>query len=446
MKTGIRRDYSAIPGGKPFNIRLLVGLEWEQEVRTDAPAFNIGLVLDRSGSMSGEKLERVKEAAEGFFRSIKPADHAALVSFDNEVKVEIEPVEGASIDEKVISKIKAIRSGGTTYLSGGYEQGYDLIKSFHQRGVFSRIILLTDGIANVGEQNPEKLAMIAKKFAAAGITTSTIGVGEDFEENLLNSMAESGGGNNHFVETPAEAKEIFADELGSLLSLGATGTMVRFISHVKGLSAGQFNYFDRDNQGRYIIGDVYYRRERTLLLELDIPAQSAEGILQLGELEVSYRQPGRSEEPVKTETFPVTISIVSDEEFAGVRPDPEVIKHLCRILIARAKLKMLDLMRKGKFKEADKEIKKVTAKVKQFNLNDDEINGEIEVLEERRHLMLDHGHAYFISDQKRLFFESSNAGSGRIYANRAMYERRIISEYDPLDKLRKSGKNSKKNN
>ena len=133
--------------------------------------------------------------------------------------------------------IEGISIGGTTFLSGAYEAGYKAASQNKSTKNVSRVVLLTDGLANRGETDPEKLAQMAEKILSDGITTSTVGVGNDYDESLLGKMAENGGGGTYFIENPEDAEGVFLEELGYLKSLAATGLEITFNKKVDGIKS-----------------------------------------------------------------------------------------------------------------------------------------------------------------------------------------------------------------
>src|SRR5262249_16000833 len=153
---------------------------------------NISLVLDKSGSMSGGKLYAAREAAALLVERMRPRDVASVVAFDSEVTVVSPPM--SSQHAQVASAIRGIRSGDTTNLAGGWKLGYELASASLSQSNVNRIVLLTDGKANVGVRDPVHLAEMCAVARRSGVRTTTIGFGADYDERLLRRMAEGGGG------------------------------------------------------------------------------------------------------------------------------------------------------------------------------------------------------------------------------------------------------------
>jgi Ca-activated chloride channel family protein len=192
--------------------------------------LNLALVLDRSGSMSGEPLEFVKQASRFVVQQMAPKDHLSLVTFCDEVEV---PCPSQPVVNKDILKslIDSITSGGATNLSGGLLRGYQEAgkcpKSESSQAQVNRVILLTDGAANVGITSPEVLTAKVQSMAEKGVSVSTVGVGAGFNEDLLTALSDAGRGNFYYVKNPDEIPKVFAQELQGLLSIVAQGIRVK---------------------------------------------------------------------------------------------------------------------------------------------------------------------------------------------------------------------------
>src|SRR5262249_5250767 len=179
----------------------------------DAPAANrppiaLALVLDRSGSMSGDKIATARRAALAVIQRLDDRDTLAVVVFDEHIDT-IQPLARATDAVKAHTRTKLQRIGarGTTALHEGWLTGCNALVADEdtvlERGV-ARCFLLTDGLANVGVSDPEEIAAQAGGIRErAGIGTSTFGIGGDYAEELLGPMAEAGGGRFHHLPPPS---------------------------------------------------------------------------------------------------------------------------------------------------------------------------------------------------------------------------------------------------
>ena len=177
----------------------------QPEENTDEPNVRLALVLDRSGSMSGAKLDATRKATAKLIRSLKPEDRVAMVVYDNNVNV---LTDLAAPNKQVANLVEEIFPGGSTNLYGGWVQGAELV------GSKGNVVLLSDGLANMGmfvdAENLQSQAYYA--HTKNGVTTTTIGVGEDYDEALMAGMAKGGGGNHYFAQNVETIMEAFGQE------------------------------------------------------------------------------------------------------------------------------------------------------------------------------------------------------------------------------------------
>lgn len=179
----------------------------------------IAVVIDRSGSMAGLKLQAACKAAQQLANQLTADDLLSVISFDHQVQMVV-PLGAPS--ELTSSSINQIRAGGQTALFDGWRLGMEaLLEAKEINGHQKRILLLTDGQANVGLRRCSEIAPLVGQAAENGISTSCIGLGDDYEERLLTAMAEAGSGNLVHLTSPQQLEAIFRAELEGLnLTIG----------------------------------------------------------------------------------------------------------------------------------------------------------------------------------------------------------------------------------
>lgn len=275
MKHQLLLDYEFVTTQHGYAVRALITLEGQAPATTGARVpLNLSLVLDRSGSMHGEKLAAARDAAAFLVRRLAPEDRVTVVAYDGDVMtVADEHTPRAA----VAHLIQQIEPGGSTNLSGGWLRGRELVAARAEKarkGAMNRVLLLTDGQANMGITDPQKLTGLCASAARTGVTTTTVGFGADYDEALLRAMADAGGGSTYYIERPDQAPGVFEEEIEGLLSLAAQNVAIE----VRPSNAVQLTTVWHDYpstpipHGRRIeVGDIYAREPKSLLLEFFVP-------------------------------------------------------------------------------------------------------------------------------------------------------------------------------
>lgn len=186
----------------------------------------VGLAIDKSKSMYGEKMSATIEAASSLVNWLTRHDQLAIVAYDSNVEM-IQPLTPLTDKFSVIKKLETIRVGTSTNLSGGWLQALRSVESAEVENAFRRVILLTDGMANTGVVGTPELVQIAADHYKRSISTTTIGFGRDFSENLLKEVSKAGGGNFYFIQGPEQAHEVFFKEFGDIAALFGQGLEVK---------------------------------------------------------------------------------------------------------------------------------------------------------------------------------------------------------------------------
>jgi len=201
----------------------LTGIAPEKAYR--AP-LNIALVIDRSGSMSGKKLQDAKQSAIHFINGLSSQDIVSVITYSSGVEVLI-PATKVSDKHELIQRIRQIDSNGNTALFAGVSKGAAEVRKFMDERRINRVILLSDGLANVGPSSPAELGQLGQALMREGISVSTLGIGYGYNEDLMTQLAYNSDGNHVFIAESAELADIFSQELNELLTVTAKRIKLR---------------------------------------------------------------------------------------------------------------------------------------------------------------------------------------------------------------------------
>ena len=296
------------------------------------PAETLVMVLDRSGSMQGAPLAAAKTAIHNLVDVMQPQDKFGLVVFDQHARVHVPVRAMADHDRGVVhSLIESIEAGTTTDLAAGYVLGLREARR-HKSDVGASVIVVSDGYANQGTTDPTVMAQLAERGRMRRLTTVTIGMGEDYDDSLLDVLARAGGGNHRFAATADDAIAVLAQEAGDLLAKVALNTTVRVQPSLPGIMDGIGTLHDvprwleRDAQGDPVVvlgvGDVYAGETRELLIQFQVPGLPDLGSFQLAHLTVEFTSvPSLEENQID---WPLTVGVVSGSELDQHLPKPKV--------------------------------------------------------------------------------------------------------------------------
>ncbi len=318
----ISLDYPKVLSGKPTSVYLLAQFEAEELVVANEPLrkrLNLSMVLDRSGSMADKgKLEYSKEAAKILVDKLASTDHLAIVEYDDVVTVMYPsaPVEAPDLIKRLIDGLKPRNN---TNLTGGMMKGVDEVKKGINGDYIHRVILMSDGLANQGIVNPVEIRNLVRETKAQNIRISTMGLGSDFNEDLMKMIAENSGGNYYFIENPEQMRRIYERELDILFKLVANKIVCRFVPSNIVTKVEIFGYLSETQNGAKLIQmeDFYAGETRSLLIRLDLN-RSTDGDVLLGEFKFDYFDLLANDErkfaiPVKAEAVDDTTVVVKNQ-------------------------------------------------------------------------------------------------------------------------------------
>jgi Ca-activated chloride channel family protein len=320
------------------------------------PPVNLTLVLDRSGSMSGEKIVKAREAAITALRSLGPQDLFSMVIYDHKVQTLVHP-QSAANTEWIESRIRSIGPGGNTALYGAVSQGAAEVRKNLYNQYVHRVVLLSDGLANVGPSSPADLARLGAALIKEGISVTTIGIGTDFNEDLMTQLADRSDGNHYFVESSRDLPRIFAAELGDVLSVAARKVVIEIDcpEGVRPLRIIGREGRIRDNRVEIHLNQLYGGQEKYVLVEVMVEPGREDEIQKIADARCSYENALTNEQESAVALAQVRFS----KSQVDVRRSASktVQKALVENEMAEARDQALDLYNAGRKDEAVQQLK-----------------------------------------------------------------------------------------
>ena len=281
------------------------------------------IVLDRSGSMQGRKITDARQAALKLLENLSSQDRFGLVTYSSDVRMDspLVPVT-ESARELLVAVINRIDADGGTNLGGGLQEGIRVLTQTAKTGNPGRLILISDGLANEGITDPGALGNMASIAVEKEFAISTVGVGNDFNEQLMTAIADRGTGNYYYLETPESFANVFLNEFHSTRTAVATSLEIR-IPLSKGVTladAAGYPVQIKDNAALFYPGDLRSGQIRKIFLTFRIPVHE-ENSFEISQISAKYLHMGESSTVTLAEPF--RIACVKDQKAAlsSIRKD-----------------------------------------------------------------------------------------------------------------------------
>lgn len=376
MQLSLRTDRQFIRAGARSTRYLMISLTAPvAPPRTERPPVNVGLVLDRSGSMDGErKFVLARDAVAQSLRLLRPHDRFTLVVYDGDVDVLMSPTLATpDATRAALQRLAGVQPRGCTDLHGGWNAGalglLDLTRA--GSGGVTRLLLLTDGLANEGETDPYVLTQRARELRTLGVATTTFGVGADFDERLLRDMAHEGGGHFYFVETPAQIPDLLTSELGEALEVVRRDAVLH-IELPDGAEAESLNRFRTvraagDNELRIELGDLTSGQEVRAVVRIRFP-RGEHGTV------TGVRVSVAGSDPLTREAEQTLLWQYASHAENDAQPrDRMVDREVARLFAARARAEATELNRRGDYDRARRALEATARRIQSYTFGDREL-------------------------------------------------------------------------
>ena len=347
------------------------------------PAVNLGFVLDRSGSMGGaNKIGLARQAVDEAIGRLEGPDRFALVAYDDHIDVLLGSVIASPETRRTAKeRLADVDARGSTNLHGGWLAGCEQVAGNLLAEGVNRVLLLTDGLANVGVVDRDQLTQACLELRKRGVTTSTFGVGSDYDEVLLQGMADAGGGHYYFIGDRAQMRDHITSETGETLEVVAREVVLELTlpESVRVEALSPFRVEQRGSRTLVYLGDMVSGQmlSAVLRLQFDFGEEGRE----IGALvRVTDRDGAFERARPSIGQVGVTWAYGSSEANDRQPRDRDVDRVVARIFAERAKQEAVNLNRQGRFQEASRALEGVRHHVMAYAGSDPELNAIVSEL------------------------------------------------------------------
>ncbi|MCK5809723.1 MAG: VWA domain-containing protein [Cocleimonas sp.] len=336
-----------IAAGMKQTTFIKVGLTgFKLDDKTDRTPANIAIVLDKSGSMGGNKIIHAKQAARMAVGLLNKEDIVSIVSYDNTVNVLV-PATKVTDKASIYAAIERMEANGGTALFAGVSKGAAEVRKFLSKDRINRVILLSDGQANVGPSSPTELGSLGASLSKDGMTVTTIGLGTGYNEDLMASLAGYSDGNHAFVKNAEDLAQVFQYEFGDVLSVVAQDVEV-MIQCKEGIKPLRVLGREASILGQTIkttMSQLYSEQEKYVMIEVEVPAGKADEQKALADVQISYHNMQSKQKNQLTSTLQLAYSNSAHEIKRAL--NKSVVKSATKQIANETSKKALSLRDQG---------------------------------------------------------------------------------------------------
>lgn len=379
----------------------LEGLKKDIENKKEDKKLNISLCIDVSGSMEGNlkqnleynfllnnnlkeinffknKLEMVKDASCNAINIMKDGDIVSVVAFETNAQVIVNPTVLTKDNRNEIKdKIKKLIARGGTDINNGWLKSVELVAQNIDKEKINRVILLSDGQTINGEKNTDVIANNVRVLSSKSISTSTFGVGEDFNEDLLLKMSKNGNGNFYFIAEDNNFDQMFSEEFTGLSNIVATEIKLKLELTKKVTLKEEFNELKKENDF-YLIQDLTSKSNLSILFDLNTELLPKTNSVNLGKIIIEYKNEKGEKEIIEKELL---VEQASEKDWEKLNENKEVKIQEILLIVAKNKIKASIEVGRGNRDVASNILRASASILNDNNINDQRLGNERSTLE-----------------------------------------------------------------
>ncbi len=338
-------------------MQLLMRAESRPLLVSERVPTDLVVVLDRSGSMNGSKMEHARAAIRELLGRLGPEDRFSLIGYADSARIEI-PLAPATAQARAawLRSVNALQPRGATNLSAGLELGLGRIDERRDRARVARVILISDGLANRGDASVRGLTALAAGAARGEYTLSSVGVGLDFNEEVMTAIADAGTGNYYYLESAEDLSRVFAAEFDAARSTVASALELR-IEPAAGVRVIEAAGYPLEATPRGVVlrpGSLFAGQERRIWVTLAVGGDRL-GAHELGRFALAYTDRDRRSE-VSFATTPVVTRVAERSDYLASLNRPQFEQAVKHEGYGRLQQQVSSYVRRGLFADADRAI------------------------------------------------------------------------------------------
>jgi len=381
------------------------------------PPVNVAFVLARSGSMHGQKISLARQAVSRAVERLGPRDRFAVVVYDDQIDVLVESTSASGEAKRmVLGRLAGTDARGSTNLAEGWLRGCEQVGARLDGETVARCLVLTDGLANVGITDPYELEHHAAELRTRGVSTTTFGVGADFDDNLLHRMSAAGGGNFYFIEHAGQIPDYLASELGEALDVVVRGAILE-IETDQSVQVEPLTWKYAQSYGGHtevMLGDLVSAQALDVILRFSFPYGT------LGErIRATLRL--RDRDGVLSEISETVVFEWATDEANDAQPrDREIDRMVASLEAAKAREEAIRFNRDGRYDEARRRLEGTGRKIASYAGDDPQLATIVSELQREASQFT---RELREMDRKKMYFTARNVASMRGPQGEAMRTR-----------------------
>ncbi len=374
-------SHEMIDAGRDSERYAVIDIKTEPTDTDARPPLNVALLIDRSGSMNGDPIRQARRAARGVVERLGPEDRVSITTYDTRGDAVLAPTAVTpEAQANIADAIDDITPRGMTNIHEGLSIAYDQLREAQRDGALSRVIHLSDGQANQGVTSTPKMVALAQQASTEGIRTTSVGLGLQYNETLMEALADAGSGGYYFVGDPSDLDPVFAGELRDLEATVATQATLTIAPRCPGVRVKDVIGVPTERDGDALVAqlaDIAGGEARRFVVELEVTGPESVGAQNLIAGRLDHEHPGSG--TASSTEVELAATVTDDEDATRASVSEEAMAEVLTVKEAHALHEAALAYRGGRYDEASGHVEDQAAAldraVQHYGLSDDLAGG-----------------------------------------------------------------------